>query len=125
MNRGVWFVATVAAIATCTWVLGWWMVPVVGGVYGFVRSRDAATPLLAGLAGMVAWGVLLMISATGAPAGSVADAVGQAMRVGPGALLALTLAYPALLAASAAGLVKALTRPRRHGANRAPSPPVR
>lgn len=115
MKRGVWFMGLVATIATCTWVLGWWMVPVLGGVYGFVRSRDAATPLLAGLAAMLAWGILLMLSAAGAPAGSVSDAVGQAMRVGPGALLALTLAYPALLAASAAGLVKALTRPGATG----------
>lgn len=112
MKRGVWFVSVVAAIATCTWVVGWWMVPVVGGIYGFARHRDPATPLLAGLAAVVAWGVLLMVSASGAPAGSVSDAVGQAMRVGSGALLALTLAYPALLAASAAAVVRALVRPR-------------
>jgi RsiW-degrading membrane proteinase PrsW (M82 family) len=112
MKRGIWFAGVVAAIATCTWVVGWWMVPVVAGIYGFVRRDDAATPLLAGLAGMVAWGVLLAFSATGAPAGSVSDAVGRAMRVGPGPLMALTLIYPALLAASAAALVKALARPR-------------
>lgn len=111
MNRSIWFVGVVAAIATCTWVVGWWMVPVVAGLYGFVRRRDAATPLLAGLAALVAWGVLLAFSAAGAPAGSVSDAVGRAMRVGPGPLMALTLIYPALLAASAAALVKALVQP--------------
>lgn len=111
MKRGIWFVGTVAAIATCTWVVGWWMVPVVAGIYGFVRRGDAATPLLAGLAGTIAWGVLLALSASGAPNGSVSDAVGRAMRVGPGPLMALTLIYPALLAASAAASVKALVRP--------------
>ena len=40
------------------------------------------------------------------------EAVGAAMRVGPGALVALTIAFPALLAAGASGIVRAITSPR-------------
>ena len=110
MKRAPWFAGAMVAIALGTWLVGWWITPVVGAAWGWVKRADAATPLLAGLAGMVAWGLLLIISASGAPAGSVGDTVGQAMRVGPGALLALTLAYPGLLAASAAALVRAAGR---------------
>ena len=108
MKRAMWFLLMTAAIATCTWVIGWWMVPVCGAVFGYVRRDDATTPLAAGLAAMLAWGVLLAIAASGAPAGSVREAVGAAMRVGPGALVALTVAFLALLAAGASGLVRAL-----------------
>ena len=108
MKRLPWFVGAVVAIALGTWVVGWWVVPVVGAVWGWVKRVDPATPLLAGLAGMVGWGLLLAVSASGAPAGSVSSVVGQAMRVGPGALMALTLAYPGLLAASAAAVARAV-----------------
>lgn len=108
MNRAPWFIGLVAAIATCTWVVGWWMVPIVAAIWAWVRRDDVATPLLAGLAGMLGWGLLLLIASSGAPEGSVMTSVGRAMRVGPGALLVLTLAFPALLAAGAAGVVRAV-----------------
>ena len=110
MKRSSWFVGGAFAIALGTWVLGWWMVPVVGAAWGWVKRIDPATPLLAGLAAMLAWGVLLVISASGAPAGSVSASVGRAMRVGPSALVALTIAYPGLLAASAAAVAGAVGR---------------
>ena len=114
MQRLLWLVLGVAAMATLTWVVGWWTVPVVAATWAYVRKDDAAAPLLAGLAGMLAWGVLLAIVATGAPGGSVMQTVGRAMKVGPGALLALTIAYGGLLAASSAALVRAIvgSRPR-------------
>lgn len=113
MKRVLWFVGLVAAIAAGTWVVGWWTVPVVGAIWGYVRRDDAAGPLAAGLAAMVAWGLLIAIAASGAPKGSVMDAVGAAMRVGPGALVALSVAFPALLASSAAALVRAVSAGRR------------
>ena len=106
MRRLLFLAAATAAMATCTWVVAWWMVPVVAAVFGWVRRDDAATPLLAGLAGFVAWGALLLVAGAG-PEASVMNAVGRAMQVGPRALVGLTLAYPALLAASAAGVVRA------------------
>lgn len=108
MKRIPWVLGAAAAIGASTWVVGWWTVPVLGAAFGWVRRRDPAAPMLAGLAALIGWAVLLAISASGAPRGSVMQAVGSAMQVGPGALLALTLAYPALLAASAAGVVRAV-----------------
>lgn len=113
MKHGLWFLGVTAAIALCSWFVGWWMVPVVGGVWGYVRREDATAPLAAGLAAMLAWGVLLFAAASGAPKGSVMHAVGTAMQVGPGSLLALSIAFPALLAASAAGVVRAAWGPRQ------------
>ncbi|MCE9603137.1 MAG: hypothetical protein K8S21_13110 [Gemmatimonadetes bacterium] len=110
MKRLPWFAGAVVAIALGTWVVGWWIVPIVGAAWGWVKRTDPATPLLAGVAGMLAWAILLVVSANGAPAGSVSATVGQAMRVGPGALVALTLAYPGLLAASGAALARAVGR---------------
>lgn len=110
MKRVPWFVGAVAAMALGTWMIGWWTVPIVGAAWGWAKRTDPATPLLAGGAGMVAWGALLVVSASGAPAGSVSAAVGQAMRVGPGALSALTLAYAGLLAASGAAVARAVGR---------------
>jgi len=110
MKRAIWFGLLTAAIATCTWVVGWWMVPVVALAFGWVRREDPASPFLAGLAGLVAWGVLIAIATSGAPKGSVMQAVGTAMREGPGPVLALSLAFPALLAASAVGIVRGVAR---------------
>lgn len=111
MSRALWFLGVTAAMATLTWVVAWWMVPVVAAVWAYARRGDVAVPLLAGLAAIVAWGLLLALSASAAPAGSVLRSVGAAMQVGAGPLLVLTLAFPALLASSAAALVRALTRP--------------
>ena len=113
MTRLLWFLLAVMAMATLTWVVGWWMVPVVAAVLTVVRRTDAAAPILAGLAGVVAWGVVLALVARGAPAGSVALTVGRALRLGPNALIVVTLAYGGLLAGSAAALARALVTPRR------------
>jgi hypothetical protein len=49
---------------------------------------------------------LLGVQAMMGPVARVAEVVGAAMQVGAGPLLVLTLAFPALLAGSAAGLVR-------------------
>ena len=113
MKRAAWFIGAVVVTALGTWLVGWWTVPVVGAVWGWAKRADPATPLMAGLAAMVAWMLLLSVSASGAPTASVSATVGQAMRVGSGALMALTIAYAGLLAASAAALVRAVGRRER------------
>ncbi len=115
MTRPIWFLLSTAAMATLTWVVGWWMVPVVAAILTIVRREDAAAPLLAAGAGVLAWGLVLALVARGAPAGSVALTVGRALRLGPTALVAVTLAYGGLLAGSAAVLARALATPRRRG----------
>ncbi|MDH5235318.1 MAG: hypothetical protein OEW77_10185 [Gemmatimonadota bacterium] len=113
MQRSVWFVAGVVAMALATWMAAWWTVPIVGAAWAFVRREDAAAPLLAGLAAMAAWALLLLISAATANVGAVLRVVGAAMQLGPAALVALTLAFAGLLAASAGALVRAVVGP--HG----------
>lgn len=116
MTRPVWFLLTAAAMAILTWCVGWWTVPVVAAGLTVVRREDAASPILAALAGIVAWGAILAFVARGAPAGSVAETVGRALRLGPTPLVVVTLAYGGLLAGSAAILARALATPRKRPA---------
>ena len=113
MTRPIWFLLTSVAMATLTWVVGWWMVPLVAAILTIIRRDDAAAPLLAAAAGVLSWGIILALVARGAPAGSVASTVGRALRLGPTALVAVTLAYGGLLAGSSAVLARALATPRQ------------
>jgi hypothetical protein len=108
MRSIVLFMLAVAAMAVGTWYVGWWMVPVVGAVWGFVAVADRALPLQAALAGVNAWGILLALRMPGGGVERVAGSVGTLLSIGGAALIALTLLYPALLAASAAMLVRAV-----------------
>lgn len=109
--RVVWFVTLVVALGLSTYAFGWIAVPIVAGAWAWIRRTDAAVPVMAALAGGLAWGVLMLLPAvTGETVTRVADVVGQAMRVGGGALIALTIAFPALLAGSAAGVVRGVGR---------------
>ncbi|MBL8997400.1 MAG: hypothetical protein KJZ74_02595 [Gemmatimonadales bacterium] len=112
MQRTLWLALGTAATAVLTWAVGWWTVPIVSAALAFVRRQDAATPLLAAGAAMLAWGLLLAGSALTAPVGEVMRVVGTAMGVGAAALLALTLAFAGLLAASAAALTRAIVGSR-------------
>jgi hypothetical protein len=107
--RVIWFVTLVLAIALGTYAFGWVAVGVIAGAWAWIRRTDAAVPLLAALAGLAGWGLLLILPAvTGGRVREIADVVGAAMQVGGGPLLALTLAFPALLAGSVAGVVRGI-----------------
>jgi hypothetical protein len=108
--RVLWFLSLVIAVSLATWTFGWGAVVVLAAGWTWIRRDDPAVPLLASLAAIVSWGLLLGIQALGSPIGRVADVVGTAMQVGPAALLVLTLAFPALLAGATAGLVRGLGR---------------
>lgn len=108
MGRLVWFATLVLALALGTYGFGWLSVPVLAVAWTAIRREDPATPILSAVAGLTAWGLLLAVQATFAPIGDVARVVGSAMQVGAGALTGLTLAFPALLAGAAAGLVRGL-----------------
>ncbi len=107
--RVIWFVTLAAAAALATYAFGWLAVGVVAAAWAWIRRTDVAVPLMAALAAALAWGILLLLPAvTGGRVREVAEVVGAAMQVGGGPLLALTLAFPALLAASVAGVVRGL-----------------
>jgi len=107
--RLVWFLTLTAALGLSTWAFGWLAVPIVAAAWAWIRRADAAVPLLAATAAGLSWGVLLVLPmASGGGTGKVAEVVGAAMQVGPIPLVMLTIAFPALLAGSVAGLVRGL-----------------
>lgn len=107
--RWVWALTLTAGIALGTYAFGWMAVPVVAGAWAWVRRTDVAVPAMAALTGTIGWGILLLLpSVTGGATARVAEVIGAAMSVGPIALVVLTLAFPALLAGSAAGVIRGL-----------------
>lgn len=108
VGRLVWFLTLSVATALATRAFGWGAVVVCAGAWTWIRRTDAATPMLAALGAALAWGGLLFAQSLTGPVGRVAEVVGEAMQVGAGPLLLLTLAFPALLAGATAGLVRGL-----------------
>lgn len=90
-----------AAMAAATWI-AWWLVPVVGAAFGAVTHKQKGSALVAGLAAMLAWGALLLVLSSQGPIGTVASTVGGVLSVRAVGVYALTLAFPGLLAATAA-----------------------
>jgi hypothetical protein len=108
MRQVTEFAVVTLLMAAGTWLAGWWMVPVVAAAWGLTRREERGLPLLAAMAGAMAWTALLLLPSSPAAVGRVAEVAGRAMGVGAGPLLFLTLIYPALLAVSAAALARAL-----------------
>jgi hypothetical protein len=106
--RFVWFLTLSLAVALATWAFGWGAVVVCSAAWTWIRRSDAAAPLLAAVAAALAWGGLLLVQSFSGPVGGVAEVVGEAMQVGAAPLVMLTLAFPALLAGAAAGLVRGI-----------------
>jgi hypothetical protein len=98
-----------AAFAVASF-LGWWAVPVAAAIYGAMTHRHRVGPLLAGVAGMLAWAALLAFGAWVGPLSNVASLVGGVLQVRPIAVYAATLAFPGLLAVSASLVARTLTR---------------
>jgi hypothetical protein len=99
-----------AAMAALTWLVGWWAVPVVAAFVGSVLYvRDGMAWRMA-LAAAMAWTLLLLVNAASGRLGVAATTLGGVLRV-PGVVLVLiTLAFPALLAWSAATVAVAVRR---------------
>lgn len=108
--RIVWFGTLALGLALSTYAYGWWSVVVLAAAWSYIRRADPATPLLAGAAGMFSWALLLAWASFVGPVTTVADVVGTAMQVGAGPLMVLTLAFPALVAAATAGVVRGVLR---------------
>ncbi len=99
-----------AVMAVLTWLVGWWAVPLVAAFVGsLVYVREGVAWRMA-LAGAVAWALLLIVNATTGRLSVAATTLGGVLRV-PGVVLVLiTLAFPALLAWSAATVAIAVRR---------------
>ena len=92
----------VAAMALATWVCGWWGVAVVAIVVGLVYRQQRGRAWWVALAASEAWAALLIVDAVLGPFVRVASTLGGAMSIPAGALLMVTLLFPALLAWSGA-----------------------
>jgi hypothetical protein len=104
----MWFVAMLLAMTLGTYAFDWLAVPVLAAAFAWIRRDDATVPLLATVSGAASWSLLLGWQSMAGSVGEVARVVGEAMQVGGGPLLGLTIAFPALLAGSAAGVVRGL-----------------
>jgi hypothetical protein len=107
-ERGLWFAALLLALVLGSFAFDWLAVPLIAGAFAWIRRGDAAVPLLSSVAGAAAWMLLLVWQSSAGPVFGVAQVVGEAMQVGGAPLLVLTIAFPALLAGSAAGLVRGI-----------------
>jgi hypothetical protein len=101
------------AFAIATWVLGWWAVPVVAAVYAAISSAQRSSAVVSGTAAMLGWGALLAIDASRGPVGTLAAELAGILRISPVGIYAVTIAYPGLLAISAAIVARAATNRSR------------
>jgi len=104
------FVAAALLVAAGTMVAGWWTVPVLGALYGAWAAAQRTAVITAALAGAAGWGALLLWDATVGPVGRLVQVFGAFSHLPGSAFVVLTLAYPALLCASAAALSRGLLR---------------
>jgi hypothetical protein len=96
------FLGIAFAIATLTWLLGWWGVVVAALVAGVLLRRRPGTAWLAALAAIAGWGALIVVDTFGGRFAPLAASIAGVMRVPAPALLVVTLLFGALLAWSAA-----------------------
>ena len=97
------------AFAIATWVLGWWALPIVAAVYAAISAAQRSSAVVSGIAAMLGWGALLAIDASRGPVGTLAGELGGILRLGPAGIYAVTIAYPGLLAITAAVVARAVT----------------
>jgi hypothetical protein len=101
------------AFAIATFVLGWWAVPIVAAIYGAISAAQRGSSIVAGFAAMIGWGALLAITAARGPVGTLAAELGGVLNLKASGVYAVTIAFPGLLAISAAVVARALASPRR------------
>lgn len=107
------FVLLAAAYAVATYAAGWWVVPLVAAGFAAITRAQRGSAALSGFAAIVGWAALLAITASQGPVGTLAAELGGVLQLKPAAVYAVTLAFPGLLAVSAAVVGRALVSPRR------------
>ncbi len=99
-----------AAFALATFVVGWWAVPVVAACYAAITSAQRGSAVASGVAAMLGWGALLAWTAAHGPVGTLAVELGGILQLKPVGVYATTIAFPGLLAVSAAVVARAARR---------------
>ncbi len=100
--------ALLVAFGLATVVAGWWSVPVVAALWALARPRTRRPAVTAGVVAAAAWAALLLATGPIAALGAQARVLGEVFGSGALVIIAVTLVFPATLAASAATLVAAL-----------------
>jgi hypothetical protein len=108
MSGAIRLLALAAAIAAGTWAGGWSAVALVAFLWGAWRREERSSPLLAGVAAVIGWGALLVISGIRGPVLTVAERVGGLTGLPGVAIVAATLLFSFGLAWSAAEVARAL-----------------
>lgn len=90
--------------------IGWWALPVSAAAFGAATWRDRAGSIVAGVAAMVAWGVILVYDAWFGPVARVASTLGGVLQIRPFAAYVLTLAFAGLTAVCAAIVARSIAR---------------
>ncbi len=107
MRKALEFLTVMALMAAGTWFVAWWSVAAVAALWALARRTDRGLALKAGVAGMLSWIAILLFASSAEALGRTAEVAGTAMGVGSTTLLVLEMAFPALLASSAAALLRA------------------
>jgi hypothetical protein len=115
VSRAPRIVLGAAVVALGTWLGGWLAPPVWGALVGLMwpHGRPARWAALDAVLGWAA--ILVLLAVRGDPVGTLAGRLAGAMGVPVVALMAATLAFPALLASCAAWLAAQRPIPRRTG----------
>jgi len=112
MMRRIWaFIAATLVGTILTWLIAWWVTPIVAAVWVATERDDPWIPSKSAFSGALSWALLLWAFGGDGSIRRIAEAVGGVMGVGPRPLLALTLVFPALLAASAAMVMRSVVGP--------------
>lgn len=106
----IWRTLLVAIALAAASAIAWWAVPIAAAAFGALTYRDRSGPIVAGLAGMLAWTGILVYDATRGPVGTVAETLGGVLQIRPIAVYVLTLAFAGLLSVCSAIIARALTR---------------
>lgn len=106
--RGLAWLILTATIAVGTMFVGWWSVPLLAAAWGLLSTRIGRAAVEAALAGVVAWAILLAVTALDGPVWYLAGNLGGVFQLPGPLILLLTVLFPALLAGAAAALFAAL-----------------
>jgi hypothetical protein len=93
-----------AAFAAGTLYVGWWAVPVIALAWGWIVGPMRRPATRAAVAAAIAWMGFLAHDAVRGPAGRLARTLGDVMHLPAIVLVGVTVAFPAILAWSAAAL---------------------
>ncbi len=106
MKRALPIVLLIAGLcAIGTALVGWWAVPVVAGLAGYLLGRERVPGILAAVGAALAWGgILLSYRLIGLPIDVLAWRLAGAMQLPTAGLIALAIVFPALLAGAAGAL---------------------